>query len=44
MSKKVMLTKEFQCDFHIMESVQIYPIPFIYFKYHYGICWLPVAN
>jgi len=27
MSKKVMLTKEFQCDFHIMESVQIYPIP-----------------
>lgn len=44
MSKKVMLTKEFQCDFHIMESVQIYPIPFIYFKYHYGICWLLVGN
>jgi hypothetical protein len=30
MYKKVMLTKEFQHDFYIMESVQIYPIPFIY--------------
>jgi len=30
MSKKVMLTKEFQCDFHIMECVQTYPILFIY--------------
>jgi hypothetical protein len=32
MSKKVMLTKEFQCDFHIMGSVQIITHPTYLFQ------------